>query len=205
VDIAVNLVESYLRLNGYLTLSEFEIQGRDADGGFTTITDVDIVAMRSPGDVYLGDPHDADDCRLLLIEDPALRLEEDCLDVIIGEVKQGMAVFNPALKDHRVLHSVLRRFAWLYEGGSVAEVVTSLQQHGSHRAPARGGGEIRTRLVAFGRADEDAINTIRIGHIVETLGQFFHDHDEAVRPIQFREPAIALLRLLHKSGFSVER
>ena len=205
MDIAVNLVESYLRLNGYLTLSEFEIQARGDDGTFTTITDVDIVAMRSPGDVYLGDPHEADDCRLLLIEDPALQLEPNCLDVIVGEVKQGMAVFNPALKDHRVLHSVLRRFAWLYEGGSVSAVVTGLQQNGCHVAPARGGGRIRTRLVAFGRADEDGINTIRIGHIVETLGDFFRDHDDAVRPIQYREPAIALLRLLHKSGFSVER
>ncbi len=38
MDIAVNLVESYLRLNGYMTLSEFEVQARRGYGGFDTIT-----------------------------------------------------------------------------------------------------------------------------------------------------------------------
>ena len=51
VDIAVNLVESYLRMSGYLTLSEFEVQRR-TDIGYEAVTDVDIMALRLPGDVY---------------------------------------------------------------------------------------------------------------------------------------------------------
>ena len=63
MDIAVNLVENYLRLTGYLTLSEFEVQRRDKRGRFKTVTDIDIMGLRMPGDVYIGDPHRAADCR----------------------------------------------------------------------------------------------------------------------------------------------
>ena len=204
MDIGVNLVESYLRLTGYLTLSEFEVQRRADDGQFVTITDVDIVGLRTPGDVYVGDPHKKDDCGLLLISDPELQLEPDCVDVIIGEVKQGQAVFNPGLKDHRVLHSVLQRIAWLYVG-ELNDVVTGLQQKGVHYAEARGGGKIRTRLVAFGRSEETTLNTISHTHIVDTMMGFFSDFDDAFRPVQFKDPAPALLRLLQKVGFDVHK
>ena len=50
MDIAVNLVENYLRLTGYMTLSEFEVQRRDKKGRFKTITDVDVMAVRFPGE-----------------------------------------------------------------------------------------------------------------------------------------------------------
>ncbi len=203
MDIAVNLVESYLRLTGYLTLSEFEVQRRLADGTFRTITDVDVVGLRTPGDVYVGDPHE-DDCGLLLIHDPELRLEPDCVDVIIGEVKQGEADFNPALKDHKVLHSVLRRIDWIY-AGELEPVVVGLQQAGVHHAAARGGGTVRTRLVAFGRGPSSTLNRITTGHIIDTLLRFFDEFEEAFKPVQFKDPAPALLRLLLKSGFNVEK
>ncbi|MFW2340639.1 MAG: hypothetical protein ACN4GK_11355, partial [Acidimicrobiia bacterium] len=77
MDVAVNLVESYLRLNGYLTLSEFEIQKKGSDGSYRTLTDVDIVGLRFPGDVLAADSHDVEDGRMLLIHDSALRLEPD--------------------------------------------------------------------------------------------------------------------------------
>ena len=114
MDIAVNLVESYLRLNGYLTLSEFEIQARNERGIFESVTDVDIMAIRFPGDVFVSDPHDGVEARMLAIEDPALLLEPDQIDVIIGEVKQGNAQFNPGLRRHLVLHSMLRRVEWMF-------------------------------------------------------------------------------------------
>ena len=118
MDVAVNLVESYLRLNGYLTLSELEIQGKTEDGSFETLTDVDIVALRFPGAMYAADAHDQDEAALLLIDDDELRLEEDVVDLIIGEVKQGEAVFNAGLRRHQVLHAVLRRVEWLLDGTS---------------------------------------------------------------------------------------
>jgi hypothetical protein len=204
MDIAVNLVENYLRLTGYFTLAEFEVQRRQEDGTFKTVTDVDVMAIRLPGATYLGDPHHDDDCEMLLIDDPILELEDDCVDVIIGEVKQGQADLNPGIKDHAVLHSMLRRIEWAY-GEPVSHVVAGLQQNLTHVAPARGDGRVRTRLVAFGRSPFSDLNTISLGHVVTTMLGFFEQHEAAFRPIQFREPAPAFLRLLLKAGFDINK
>jgi hypothetical protein len=204
MDIAVNLVENYLRLTGYMTLSEFEVQRRDKDGRFKSVTDIDIMGIRFPGDIYLGDPHGPADYEMLLIDDPVLEHEDNTIDVIVGEVKQGQAEFNPGIKDHGVLHSMLRRVEWVYDVG-VNDVIDGLQREGLHRAPSKGGAIVRTRLVAFGRSSHSNLNTISISHIVTTMLEFFEKHEDAFRPIQFREPAPALLSLLLKSGFDVNK
>jgi len=202
MDIAVNLVENYLRLNGYLTLSEFEVQQQQSDGTFQTMTDVDIMALRLPGDIYAGDPHDAAESELLLINDPVLELREDLIDVIVGEVKQGEAEFNEGIFREAVLLSMLRRVQWLYDE-PLGEVLEALLRHRVRVGPARGGGEIRTRLVAFGRSRTSNLNVISHTHIVETMVGFFERMAEAFRPVQFRDPAPAMLALLHKTGFEV--
>jgi len=204
MDIAVNLVENYLRLTGYMTLSEFEVQRRDKDGRFKTVTDIDIMGLRFPGDIYLGDPQQPADYEMLLIDDPVLEHAENTIDVIVGEVKQGQAEFNPAIKDHGVLHTMLRRIEWVYDVG-INEVIDGLQRQGVHRAPSKGGAIVRTRLVAFGRSRYSNLNTVSISHIVTTLLEFFQKHEDAFRPIQFREPAPAFLSLLLKSGFDVNK
>lgn len=202
MDIAVNLVESYLRLNGYLTLSEFELQARNERGLFESVTDVDIMAIRFPGDVVVGDPHDRVEARMLTIADPALLLEPDQIDVIIGEVKQGLAEFNPGLRRHLVLHSMLRRIEWLLVD-DLSPIVDDLARRNLCMVPGRGGGMVRVRLVAFGRADHNDLHTIGHGHIVTTMLGFLSGLDDAFRPVQFRDPAPAMLNLLLKSGFDV--
>ncbi|MDJ0953615.1 MAG: hypothetical protein QNJ81_08045 [Acidimicrobiia bacterium] len=204
MDIAVNLVENYLRLNGYMTLSEFEVQRRDKKGRFKTVTDIDVMGIRFPGAIYIGDPHQAADCEMLLIDDPVLELEQDTIDLIVGEVKQGQAELNPGIKDHGVLHSMLRRVEWIYDC-DLSEVIAGLQRDGIHRAPGKGGARVRTRLVAFGRSRYSNLNTISLSHMVTTLLEFFEEHEDAFRPIQFREPAPAFLSLLLKAGFDVNK
>lgn len=197
----MNLVESYLRLNGYLTLSEFEVQRRESDGTYKTVTDVDIMAVRMPGEVH----GDHDDCDMLLLDDPVLELRPDLIDVIIGEVKQGHAELNPGIKDHTVLHTVLQRAAWLY-GDELTSVIESLQRHEIADTAAPGGHvRVRTRLVAFGRADASGLHTVQISHVVGTMLRFFEEHAAAFKPVQFRDPAPAFLRLLLKTGFDVTR
>ncbi|OFW65357.1 MAG: hypothetical protein A2Z12_07390 [Actinobacteria bacterium RBG_16_68_21] len=203
MDIAVSLVESYLRLNGYLTLSEFDIQSRAADGTFETVTDIDIMGIRFPGDVYAGDPHDGVDARLLLLSDDALALVEDQIDIIVGEVKQGEAQFNPGIRRHEVLHQILRRVEWLFEMG-LRNVVDDLARRSVCVVPAKGGGTARVRLVAFGRAPENDLHTITHAHIVNTLVRFFSGEDHAFRPAQFSAAAPAMLNLLLKSGFELK-
>lgn len=205
MDIAVNLIESYLRLTGYFTLSEFEVQRRLDDGSYKTMTDIDIMAVRMPGSERISGGGDPEGLEVLILDDPILRLEPDCVDVIVGEVKQGGANLNPGIKDAGVLESMLQRVRWLYAGGDVGPVIAELQAHLVHRAPARGGGTVRTRLVAFGRSPKSDLNTIATSHVISTLLQFFEDHEAAFRPVQFRDPAPAFLRLLLKAGFDVTK
>ena len=200
----MNLVESYLRLNGYLTMSEFEIQTKAEDGTYKTLTDVDIVAIRFPGDIFAADSHDETESRMLLIHDPELRLEEDQVDVIIGEVKQGEAVFNPGLTAHQVLHSVIRRVAWVY-GVDLESVVEQVKRDGLAVSPSRDGGTVRTRLVAFGRSPATDLHPISLSHIVEQMTAFMSDFDDVLRSANFKDPASAMLRLLSKTGFSITK
>lgn len=204
MDVAVNLVESYLRLNGYLTLSEFEIQKKGRDGSYRTLTDVDIVAVRFPGDVVAADSHGFEEGRMLLIHDSALRPEPDQVDVIIGEVKQGEAVFNPGLTAHQVLHTVIGRLEWIY-GTEIEEIVEEVAREGLAITPSRGIGTVRTRLVAFGRSPHLDLHTISLSHIVEQMTDFMTGFDDVLRSANFKDPASALLRLLAKTGFTVER
>lgn len=204
MDIAVNLVENYLRLTGYMTLSEIEIQAQREDGGFDSITDVDIMAIRFPGPVYAGDPHEAQAAHLLLLDDPALLLEDDQIDVIVGEVKQGEARLNPGIRRHQVLHSILRRVAWLF-ADSIDGVVDSLGNAAMCVVPARGGGTIRVRLMAFGRSATTDLHTMSHSHMVDTMVGFFTDMEAAFRPVQFRDPAPAMLSLLRKTGFDISK
>ncbi len=200
MDVAINLVESYLRLNGYFTLSEFEILGRAEDGRYRTLTDVDIVGLRLPGDVE----EDGDDTRLLMIRDPALQLDPDEIDVIIGEVKQGEAVFNPGLTSPRVLRSVLGRLEWIY-GIEVSRVVDELSERGLSIGTSHDGARVRTRLVAFGRSTHVDLHTMSLSHIVEQMTSFMSDFDGLLRSANFKDPAPALLRLLAKTGFTVSK
>lgn len=204
MDVAVNLVESYLRLNGYLTLSEFEIQAKAKDGTYKTLTDVDMVAVRFPGDIFAADSHDEAESRMLLIHDPELRLEEDQIDVIIGEVKQGDAVFNPGLTAHQVLHTVIQRVAWVY-GVNLESVVREVERNGVSVDPSCDGATVRTRLVAFGRSPETDLHTISLSHIVEQMTGFMTDFDDVLRSANFKDPASALLRLLSKTGFTISK
>jgi hypothetical protein len=202
VDIAVNLVESYLRFNGYLTMSEFEVQARNIHGEFESVTDVDVMGIRFPGDLVAGDPHTDAEARTVAIEDPALLLEPDQIDVIIGEVKQGAVDFNSGLRTHVVLHTVLRRVEWLF-AGDVGAVVDEVAARSLCVVPARGGGMVRVRLVAFGRSAITDLHTIGHRHIVMTMQRFITGLDDAFRPVQFREPAPGMLNLLLKSGFEL--
>jgi hypothetical protein len=171
---------------------------------FQTITDVDIIGLRLPGPVYIADSHGKGGSPALLVEDPVLEHEEDTIDVIIGEVKQGEAVFNPGLTDHHTLHTVLQRVSWLYEV-DVHEVARDLEEHLVCRQATHGGTIVRTRLVAFGRSPVNNLNTISLTHIFNTMVGQLEQFGEALRPAQFKNPAAALIQLLVKTGFTIRK
>ena len=49
MDTAVGLVQSYLYMNGYFTVTEYPVLELMASGEYRTVTDVDILALRIPG------------------------------------------------------------------------------------------------------------------------------------------------------------
>ena len=202
MDVSVDLVQAYLRINGYLTVTEFEVQRRLGDGTYETATDVDVIAVRLPGDVFEGDPHEPGECRMLEIRDERLQLRPGLIDVILGEVKEGQAEFNPGLKRYEVLHSVLRRFEWLY-GEGLGDIVAEVHRKGLAESPAPGGGTVRTRLVAFGRSETSDLHTISLTHVFEALFGYLERFEEVLRPATYKDPAPGLLHLLLKTGFRI--
>lgn len=203
MDIAVNLVESYLRFNGYLTITELDVSHRSPEGNYESITDVDVLAVRFPGDLYAIDVDHEPETRPLLIEDPRLLLSDQIVDVIVGEVKQGPAKFNPALIRHEVLHHTLGRLDWIYEA-ELTEIVKDLQASGQSESPGRSGAIIRTRLVAFGAGrGEPSWNTIPLGHVIGQVVSFLEQFEDVLRPGQISAPAPALLHLLVKCGYTI--
>lgn len=204
VDAASGLVEVFLRVNGYLTLSEWQIQALNSLGKWDTITDVDIVGLRFPGDVFLADSHDAAVQSTLRVDGELLMLEPDTIDVIIGEVKEGEAIYNPSLTRHETLHTVLHRLEWLYPDG-LGPIVDGLVGSGTVRSTTPGDGTVRTRLVAFGQAPMATENVIPIGLILESTANFLATHDDLLRAAKLSNPVAATLKLLHKSGLSVSR
>ena len=204
MDVAVELVDGYLRMTGYFTMTEFDIQRKTRSGEYVAVTDVDMVAVRFPGRTLAADVHDGDDAAQLLLDDDALQLEEGMIDVIIGEVKQGEALINSGLKSHEALHSVLSRLEWLYEQG-VGPVITDLQQHGVSYVEARGGGVLRTRLVAFGQADKSGLHTLSLYHIICKMSEFMKLYEDVLKPAIFSELVPGFMRLMAKTGFEISR
>lgn len=204
MDAAGAVVEAFLRVNGYLTLAEWQIQALNRHGQWDTVTDVDIVGLKFPGPVYLADSHDPDIQSTLRVDGELLMLEPDTIDVIIGEVKEGEAVYNPSLTRHETLHTVLHRLDWLYPDG-VDDVVAGLVEYGVARSPAPGGGIVRTRLVAFGQAPVVTENTIPIDQILESAAAFLGSHEDLLRSAKLSNPVAATLKLLHKSGLGISR
>ena len=204
MDIGVDLVEAYLRLNGYFTITEFEVLRETTPDNYQTVTDVDMIAVRFPGPIYIADSHGQGESPALLVEDPVLDLQPDTVDVISGEVKQGEAVFNPGLTDHHTLHTVLQRVAWLY-GDDVHQVARDLEKHLVCYQAEPADRKVRTRLVAFGRSPINDLHTISLTHVFDTMIGQFEEHGDALRAAQFKNPAAALIRLLVKTGFDIKK
>jgi hypothetical protein len=201
VDIAVNLVESYLRACGYLTLTELELAVLDAQGEWRSATDIDVVGIRLPGP---DNEFEGIGARFLAVEDPVLALTPDLVDVIIGEVKQGHALFNPALTRPEVLRAMLGRLRWLY-GVPLDQVIEQLRSGQVSLVPGPKGSTIRTRLVAFGQSGSAGLHSIPMSHVIARLIEFMGLYEKMLRPLQLKEPGVATLRLLAKSGFVVQK
>ena len=203
MDAAISLVESFLRLHGYLTVSEWQVVGRNDRGQWDTVTDIDVLAVRFPHNAMLADSHDPGEKETLIVTSDVLGVAEDAVDVIVGEVKQGEAVFNPSLSRHEPIHVALSRLSWLYPADVMDAVVSDLAQRGVCHSVASDGTAVRTRLVAFGRAQRGDLNTVPIGALMKELADLLSSKADVLKSVRFSAEALATLQLMVKTGFDV--
>lgn len=109
MDTAVSLVETYLRINGYFTVTEFPVVELPRGSDYRMATDLDVLALRFPTARRVV-PGDESDAGRMFVLDPVLGAQAEDVDMIVGEVKESQAEFNPAGLRPEVLGAVLARF-----------------------------------------------------------------------------------------------
>jgi hypothetical protein len=197
LDHAVSLVQAYLQLNGYFTSAEYPVVAQAARGGFRALTDIDILAFRFPAS-HPGCSTNGSSQGLTLAEpDPGLGVPADRVDMIIGEVKEGKVNFNSGVIDPDVLRTVLRRFGCNAE--ETESLVNGLLDSGSVTVPSG----YQVRLIAFGAFPPGSAvppcRIISLGHVLEFLQVYVHEHWEMLRHCQFKDPAFGFLMTLEKA------
>lgn len=198
MDNAVALVQAYLRLNGYFTVSEFPIVEQLRPGDVRTLTDLDILGFRFPGAGRLvargRTPAQAHRIEL----DSVLATDEHRPDMLIGEVKEGKAELNRAARDPRVLEVVLTRFGCC-PVEQAQETARRLIRAGSTPLP----GGHTARLVAFGTAPRAGMQNgylvVPLTHVVRQLREHVRDHWDVLRHVQPKDAAFGFLTLLEKA------
>ncbi len=195
MDTAVSLVQSYLYMNGYFTVTEYPVLELMASGEYRNLTDVDILALRLPG-VGSADP---DTGQPLIAVDPALGVDEGRLDLIIAEVKEGKAELNASSRDPIVLTAALRRFGQV-DDDTVADIIEQLLEDGEAFHPAG----IRVRLCAFGARPPHKSDVPYMWRLHGELTNYIHktltEHWSAAQTIQSKDPALSFILLMEKAA-----
>ncbi len=197
MDTAVALVQAYLHVNGYLTVTEYPVVELTRHHGARSATDIDVLAIRLPqaGGVV---PARSRDHVNGFVADPMLCVEEGVIDFIIAEVKEGPAELNPGARDPDVLQAVLLRFGC----GPAAEVprrVEELVRKGTTRTSTN----MQVRLVAFGSqaAIRPAVPSLEIthAHILRFLQDHLRAHWHHFNTMHTHDPAFGQLLLMEKA------
>ncbi len=201
MDTAVALVQAYLHVNGYFTVAEYPVLEVYRGDRARTATDLDILAVR-----FAGASHDVIRVRSRREPvtrnpetDPLLQCPTNRPDMIVGEVKEGAARFNAAMRDPAVLTVALTRFGCCQEEHARG-VVQQLLTAGHTLAPS--GHSVR--MIAFGDVTEaerpGPWMTVSMRHVVRFLQQYLREHWDVLRHAQIRDPAFGVLALLEKWG-----
>jgi hypothetical protein len=201
VDNAVALVQTYLRVNGYFTVSEFPVLEAMGPAGFRMVTDVDILAFRFPGAgmrVSGGTGSEADRGEVTFAVDPLLATPGVGADMLMGEVKEGRAELNRGATDPTVVAAVLSRFGCC-PARDAAVVARILLRDGAVLLPS---GH-RLRMLIFGSVSSPArpspVRVIPLGHVVRFLEEYLQGYWEILHHADFKDPAFGMLMTLEKA------
>lgn len=204
MDAAVAIVQAYLHINGYFTVTEYpvvEAMSRPR-GGYRTATDLDVLAIRFPGAGRLVPALGKASRDMRFEPDPALNRAapppSHMVDMIIGEVKEGRAELNRGARDPVVLRAVLTRFGCCPQE-HVAHAVQDLLHKGSAQMP----GGHHARLIAFGASTEGPLaypcEVLSLGHVIEFTRSYLREHWDVLRHAQFKDTALSVLMMLEKA------
>ena len=204
MDNAVALVQAYLRVNGYFTVTEFPIVEISRSGIPRTATDIDVLAFRFPQAARLVPRHGHSSVRDVAFSetDPALGSPDDGADMIVGEVKEGKAELNRGAREPAVLRAALTRFGCC-EPNQAEDLAAQLVRKGTARTDH---GHC-VRLVAFGstmgQGARNQYHIVRLSQVIAFLDSYFDRHWETLRQSEFKEPGLAFMSVLRKSSVSL--
>ncbi len=213
MDNAVALVQAYLRLNGFFTITEFQVQQPvpSRPSVYETATDLDVLAIRLPwaAETVQGRGSKSETARaeVVLAEDPLLGLAATGIDLIIGEVKEGVGELNRKLRTPEVLHAAVRRAGCCPEG-HFETVIAQLTARGEARVASAEGVPCRLRLASFCgtvglEAAEPVLLSVTLGHIIAFVQDRLRTYAPILRSVAFRDPVLDLMKLMWKLGIEL--
>ena len=198
MNAGVARVRAYLRVNGYLVLEEMPVVLPEKIGGYRTHTDLDIVAVRFPC-VRMGAPDAAGRIANPIATDPKLDVPEGAIDVIIGEVKEGRAHMNRAIRSPEALRLGLARVG-VCDEQELEKAADSLSEQAVVRIescePVR-----QVRLVAFGMGTSRKTHThyvVSLKDAWEFVDSIMERGHEMLLPASVSDPVLGLLHLANK-------
>lgn len=199
MDNAVALVQAYLRVNGYFTVAEYPIIEAVREGGYREATDLDILAFRFPGAGQLvpGGSHTTRQDSPVCALDPLLAVDHSAADMLIGEVKEGVAELNHAATDPAVLRAAFTRFGCCAPD-HVDHLVDSLLRQGRTVTPA--GHSVR--MIAFGSTPPGGSHryaVILLAQVVQFLRNYLRENWDVLHHADFKDPAFGFLMTLEKA------
>lgn len=204
MNAGVRLVQAYLHLSGYFTVSELPVIRGLRGGRFEEVTDLDLLAVRFPRAEYVVPRRYGkrdQDAPLHLEHDPRLVDDPDVVDVIIAEVKEGKARVNDALRRGEALETALRR-AGCVPDAYMERAVTEMQQLGETRLQANEAGmAIRIRLMAFGDGapgPRPGYSVVSLSHVARFVERHLDRYHDVLQPADLGDTSIGLLHLLRK-------
>ena len=199
MDTAVALVKSYLELCGYFVLAELPVRAHH-EGGYSDVTDLDVIAVRFPHAPLTGSRRTDRPLEVYLGTDPALRTSPDGVDVVIGEVKEGQARLNPALRRDETIAFALRRLGCCPES-HLDEEARLIRHAGARKMSMPGRTPCRVRLVSFaghGVASDHGVLTVSLSHCVDFIANRLMESRDVLGGAQFKDTVLGLLALQDK-------
>lgn len=194
-------MQAYLRLNGFFTVTEYPIISQGRDGAYP-LTDVDVLGIRFPNaQQWISNKRHKGHG---LENDPVLDIEPHCIQMIIGEVKEGKPRLNSRAYSPPVIESIIHRFGCCDDDPHL--VALQVIGHGEAETHV-GNQQCRIRMLVFGGGVEaTATNYDNIGlrHVVGYLNNFVYRHSDVFLAAQIKDESLDLMALLVKLGVRID-